>query len=195
MATGKTIYSLTLNGGTFTRESGRPYTAALVSTITEESLRMEAARVASAEIEATRLEASYAALLVARGTTLEAAQAEYDVLYGAAKATLDNSKGFDNWDAYKTASGHAHDARGPHGVVEAARKAQGVRRTAVPRALVLGNQVVVSWHHSVALAQKAAAHLASVDALPPACFRAYSVRTDLTTRVRATRAKKTEVAS
>jgi len=200
----KTIHSITLGTETFTRESAsRKYTAALVSTVIEESLRFEAARAARCAVEATALEAKLAAVLASRGTTEAQERAEYKARNEAYEANrrVSNSLAYGTAEyAYAQAAqrrlfNHLFDkATGPYPVVQLADDAKRTRRAAEVRPLVLGSAVVVSWHHSVALASKAAGHAASQD--DGSRRRAYSVRTDIATRERATRgARATAVAS
>lgn len=190
----KTIHSLTLGTETFTRESATTkYTAALVSTITEESIRFEAARAARCAVEADKLEAALAALLASRGTTAEAVEAEYEALraeYKTAQEAQYNGSGGTR-QARDAAFERCYNRAGAYGLIEEIRVATAMRNAATPRALELGHSVVVSWHHSVALASKAAGSEASKDARYGQRLRAYSVRTDITTRERATRARQT----
>jgi hypothetical protein len=203
----KTIHSITLGDETFTRESAsRKYGACLVATITEESQRVENARAARTAEQATKLEAELAAMLAERGTTLEKAQAEYDARHVASDAT--HEKVLDYIGAHREDDGMyqapeylalrathraAHDfmfaKSGPFGVLELAEQAKRERAASVAHCLPIGGQGVVSWHHTVALAEKAAAHEAAVNARC-ARYRAFSVRTDFTTRERAVRKAK-----
>jgi hypothetical protein len=194
----KTIHTLTIGSETFTRESAsRKYAAALVSTVTEESIRFEAARAARCAVEADKLEAVLAADLAARGTTAAAVEAEYGALraeYQTAQDAQYNGSGGTR-AARDAAFARCYDRAGAYGLSEKIRAATSKRSAAEVRPFALGSAVVLSWHHSVALASKAAGSEAAQSAKHGQHFRAYSVRTDIVTRERATRASRTAVAS
>lgn len=210
----------TAQGTTYTRESAsRLYRACLVATVTAGTLDHLAAFAREAEAELAACEAKLAELLASRGTTVEAATAIHEAESDSpAGGRGYNCARWDMEDAIRAELGitdtwtRRHEIQdlararlaeqgildpyrkgGPGDVVEAARHVDFwrhslERRIARAASLSVGDQEVLSWHSTTQNAQKATG---SRDATARTQFGwSVSVRTDITTRERATRARR-----
>jgi len=163
-----------------TRKSeNRQYAACLVATTTEASLRIDAEKLAQTEKERAEWTAKLNTLLAKLGMTVEQAEAQHkadsDRWYDRKEGFFEtktrirqerHAKGAGEWnpvsdedakkDLFARGFVDPYDREGAFGIHEAAGRVEQLTKTIAnwksPR---LGSQGVISWHGSVALAQKA----------------------------------------